>query len=67
MPVPRINSSSNSHIDDKHYQLSTRTGNRRLAEQITQKLKQEPIARKYILTKPNMTLGEVTDRVHRRR
>lgn len=47
------------YLDGVRHQESTGTSNRRLAEQIAEKLKQEAIAHKYqlVLAKPDLTFG----------
>lgn len=52
------------YIDGVRHQTSTETNNRRLAEQIEQKLKKEAIARKHrlIVSKPDMAFSELSAR-----
>lgn len=52
------------YIDGERHQHSTGTNNRRLAEQIEQKLKKEAIARKHLLvvSNPDMTFAELAAR-----
>src|SRR5690242_13347234 len=52
------------YIDGVRHQHSTETTNRRLAEQIEEKLKKEAIARKhlFVVSNPDMTLAELAAR-----